>query len=58
MRDGVPGMEAAARAASEQRGNSDLRDVSWDRTVLEPGVGKLISSSEEDEGLRHSGLWS
>lgn len=37
------GMEAAASAASEQSGNSDLQ---------EPLVGELSSSCEEDEGLK------
>lgn len=36
-------MEAAASAASEQSGNSDLQ---------EPHVGELSSSCEEDEGLK------
>lgn len=36
-------MEAAASAASEQSGNSDLQ---------EPRVGELSSSCEEDEGLK------
>lgn len=37
------GMEAAASAASEQSGNSDLQ---------EPLVGELSSSCEEDEGSK------
>lgn len=37
------GMEAAASAASEQSGNSDLQ---------EPRVGELSSLCEEDEGLK------
>lgn len=37
------GMEAAASAASEHSGSSDLQ---------EPRVGELSSSCEEDEGLK------
>jgi len=49
-------MEAAASAASERRGNSDLQDISQHHTGLkletEPRVGELNSSCEEDKGLK------
>lgn len=49
-------MEAAASTASEQRGNSDLQDISWDHAGLdletEPRIGESSSLSEEDRALK------
>ena len=56
MRNGIPGWRRQPSPASEQRGNSNWQDISWDRAGLEletePRVGELSSSSEEDEGLK------